>query len=309
MAMPCNASAKQARDSKLKQINKLRRSVPYVSAAALEAIVKEIAKEGIPQLSGRKHMREGASNQLAEINGFGPLLQQFDAVTLQQSVVKLTMVNFLSLLSGAFGQGGSYHDLIMKTHLAKPSTFTDPWGVCIYADELHPGNQLSLKGARKLWAVYATLTSFGQAVMSNSAAWMVLFVCRSEIVNQLDGNIGQCIKLLLHSMFNNPYGNPAYGVPLQCGGTRIRLFLQLQMFLQDGGAMKYTFSVRGDGASRFCPMCKNLFVLKAAVCSEEDDEDCSMMCKTIKHSELDLCYAQTVSSSKLGTGLQTVVAM
>ena len=53
--------------------------------------------------------------------------------------------------------------------------------------------------------------------------------------------------------------------------------------------MKYIFSVRGDGASRFCPMCKNLFVLKAAVCSEEDDEDCSMMCKTIKHSELDLC--------------------
>ena len=118
---------------------------------------------------------------------------------------------------------------------------------------------------------------------------MVLFVCRSEIVNQLDGNIGQRIKLLLHSMFNNPYANPAYGVPLQCGGTRKRLFLQLQMFLQDGGAMKYTFSVRGDGASGFCPMCKNLFVLKAAVCSEEDDEDCSMMRKTIKHSELDLC--------------------
>ena len=59
--------------------------------------------------------------------------------------------------------------------------------------------------------------------------------------------------------------------------------------LQDGGAMMYTFSVRGDGASRFCPMCKNLFVLKAAVGSEENYEDCSMMRKTIKHSELDLC--------------------
>ena len=43
----------------------------------------------------------------------GPLLQQFGAMTLKQSVVKR-----------AFGKGGSYHDLIMKTHLAKRSNLT-----------------------------------------------------------------------------------------------------------------------------------------------------------------------------------------
>ena len=48
------------------------------------------------------------------------------------------------------------------------------------------------------------------------------------------------------------------GMNLDIDGESFRIFAKLGVVLQDGGAHKAVWQARGDGASKFCLLCKNL---------------------------------------------------
>ena len=89
------------------------------------------------------------------------------------------------------------------------------------------------------------------------------------------------------------------------GGTRLRLFAKMAAFLQDGGAHKSTWHCRGDGASKFCLLCKNLFTESSSVCDEDGTN--LLRCNVIKKSGLvpaagkDLRRSARYLAAKVGT--------
>ena len=44
---------------------------------------------------------------------------------------------------------------------SSPSTIESPWGLILYADEVIPGNQLSIRHSRKVWVMYFSFIEFG----------------------------------------------------------------------------------------------------------------------------------------------------
>ena len=117
--------------------------------------------------------------------------------------------------------------------------------------------------SRKTWALYVSIKEF-QTHLQPTEAWITICVVRSSIVNTLDGNLSQLLKILLHhwstthmihlagiQLFEPP-GQP------QCIPHK-RLFLSLGFFIMDGAAHKYAFSIKGDSGSRFCCLCKKHF--------------------------------------------------
>ena len=75
------------------------------------------------------------------------------------------------------------------------------------------------------------------------------------------------------------------GALLDFGGhTSVRLWAVLGGLLQDGGAHKSVWHSRGDGSSKFCILCKNLF----DEASEIVDEDGTnlLSCNCLKWGEL-----------------------
>ena len=65
---------------------------------------------------------------------------------------------------------------------------------------------------------------------------------------------------------------------------KVRLFAKLGGMLQDGGAHKSVWHSRGDGASKFCLLCKNLFTEESQVV--EADGAKLLSCNCLKWNDL-----------------------
>ena len=121
-----------------------------------------------------------------------------------------------------------------------------------------PGQSVVQLRAKSVGSVFQFL-ELSPKLLSNENHWFTLMVVRSELVQKVSAGIGQCLKLLLESMFANDFGNPEHGLTLKGQGKSIRLFFTLAMTLQDGSAQKHTYSNRQDAGSRVCMLCKNIF--------------------------------------------------
>ena len=162
----------------------------------------------------------------------------------------------------------------------------------------------------------------------NINAWTTICVLRSTIVTQLDGHLSQLLKAVLHDWFTT-HALHLQGLQLHepTGQAQPwpykRLFANLGFFIMDGGAHKFALSMKGDAGSRFCSLCKNVFLAKVAM-GKPDDEGDSPELTTVssftKHQDLSFnnrwwnlvflgkngpqiqhCYKQWLQ--KMGTGL------
>lgn len=266
------STSSSSRPQKLAKLNSLRRACPFATQSALEAVLSHVKEHGMPELKRRKDMLEARRSHLASHNTYGELLVQVPVVLHSGAEKKMWVVNGLSLLAGAFGQGGSWASMLSKTHAENPSTYEVPWGLALYTDEVMPGNSLAHRQERKCWVIYGSLCPF-KNYMSCEDAWLLLAVIRSSSVNEMQSGIGQVMGKVLEQFFCNPCCNPQNGLLLQHQddpAKNVRLFLSLSMFLMDGGAMKYTLNSKGDGGSKFCLLCCNC---RAPAQQDMEDED------------------------------------
>ncbi len=75
-----------------------------------------------------------------------------------------------------------------------------------------------------------------------------------------------------------------------------RLYMKICFWIMDGAAHKYCFSIKGDSGSRFCNLCKNVFVAKTNQDEEEDMEIMEVSSFT-KVNQLDLATDTEIWSS------------
>ena len=282
-------SASGARASKLQKLDQFRKSLPYVSKSALSAILHEVDRTGVPELHSRKQMKEATVTSLSKMNAYGPLFIAESVKDNDGQAHEVLLVNFMSYMHAAYQQGGSFTSLIRDTYRKRPCSIENPWQLCIYADEVTPGNVLAARTARKSWMVYGSFLEYGQTTLQREAAWTTLFAKRSTSVAELPGGISQMIALLLKSIFCNPVCNPSLGgVVLSHHDQDIRIFFKLGMSLMDGGAHKLVLGVKGDSGNKYCLLCKNVFHTKASKNNEDENSEDEAVFTPLKHSCLDL---------------------
>ena len=287
------------RHNKLRKLEGVRRRVPYVSQSALHAILAEVDRCGVPELHQRTHMREASRLALQQCSLYGPLLLPVKAARLRQEGDEdLLLVNALSLLAGAYEQGGSYTELLQGAHAAVPSAPDKPWRFILYLDEVVPGNVLSHRQERKCWVAYAAFAEFGVHLMQEPA-WLILGIFRSHKVATLSAGISQVANIILKQIFKGPV-RPQAGLVLKCPmGRTLRLYFELGMFLQDGAAQKHVFGIKGDAGSRFCMLCMNAMTLRSAldVTDMDDEHAFAGVCGLLRHQDLHLCSDADVLQS------------
>ena len=101
------------RPAKLRRLEDIRRKLPYLSASALSSLIKDFEDQGIPELSQRKHIQEAKKVAVSKDEAYGPLIGDIPMVYNDGSTKAMLVVNFLSWLQSAFGQGGSLTELIL----------------------------------------------------------------------------------------------------------------------------------------------------------------------------------------------------
>lgn len=228
--------------------------MPFVTKSALSKILDHVEKEGVPQLHSRKHMAESTAKFLSKACAYGPIFLSKKLFNSDGSTCEVKILNFWSFLDFAFQSGGSLYKLL--------SSVTASAGLILYTDEIVVGNPLAHK-PRKLWAVYCACQPFGVHLQDDNS-WVTLAIVKSSVVQKLDGQLSQLMKEILLSIFFSGACEPLhFGVqlsnPAPLTGKR-KMQFHLAYIIQDGGAHKYFWNIKGDGGSRYCIKCRNVLL-------------------------------------------------
>lgn len=149
-----------------------------------------------------------------------------------------------------------------------------PWGLIYYSDEIVPGQFLQTDSSRKIQAVYVSIKEFGALALSHEEAWLMLLAKRSAQVNELEASMSQVTAVLLDYLFNHTLVdtiNTGFIIKEQ-DGTPHTIYLSFNMILQDGGAHKQVWSLKGDAGSKFCLFCSNLFTESSGITAEDNEQ-------------------------------------
>ena len=279
----------EERPQKLRKLQQLRSEVPYVTKSALEGILTWVQKNGPVPLATAKHMREANRATLAAASAYGPVLLEQKVKMQDGSTMSMPFLNFHSFLHAAYKAGGALFDLLKEV--------TEPLGLCLYSDEVCPGNPLSGATPRKCWVVYCGLVQTKQH-LQNERAWVTLCCLRTSIVSKVEAGMSQILKIILKMIFQSEQADVLdMGILLQgppgCpdGYERKRLKMCLSFVVQDGQAHKQCWSLKGDSGSRFCGLCKNVFS------HNEEEEGISEVSKWTCFKNLDLNSCEEIFSS------------
>ena len=145
------------RSEKARRLNELetfRRNVPHVSQNGLSAVLQEVKRNGIPELTMRKDMRSARDYAVdVTMTDYGPLYQTIDMIPAPHAkpgeTPKLNFIHPLALLSVLLSTCAGFSAYVEELHTACPSSHEAPWGLSLYSDEVTPGNQLSHNNKRK----------------------------------------------------------------------------------------------------------------------------------------------------------------
>lgn len=262
------------RAAKLRRLEGLRRGNPHISASALSSLVQDIQVNGLPDLYSRKHIKEARDIKLQEMTAYGPLFSQAPVIHKDGTERQLLFVNFFSLFFALFQQGGSFSSLVKQTLQLCPCSPEKPWELIYYSDEIVPGQFLQTDSSRKIQAVYVSIKEFGPITLSHEEAWLLLLAKRSSQVNELEASMSQVTGVLLDHLLNHNLVDPSSTgfVVKDEHGTAHTIYFTLGMMLQDGGAHKQVWSLKGDAGSKFCLFCNNLFTESSGIIAEDNEQ-------------------------------------
>jgi hypothetical protein len=258
------------RKAKLRRLNEVRRSLPHVTAQALSAVLMVVQREGVPDAHNRSQMMHARNLQLEELTPYGPIIQTVKLVLKSGGASDMFIAHPLASLWSAVNTCSKFRDFFQERLVAHPPSPEKPWSLIIYSDEVTPGNPLATLNKRKFHAVYWSFLEFGVNALCREETWFCVTTALSIDVNAVSAGLSQVFGAIIKTFFEpGGFDLGLAGIRLPFEPDEVRLFATLKVVLQDGGAHKAVWHARGDGASKLCLLCKNLFTDKSNVCDED----------------------------------------
>ena len=236
-----------AKRRKLNELDRFRRKVPHASSSALSAILREVQRNGWPELNTRKDIAEVRDDAIGTQTADGDLYITIDLDQSEghpPSVPKLTFIHPFALLSVVLRTCVSFALIVERFFYAKPPPAEHPWHVLLYNDEVTPGNQLSSTNSRNIQSIYSSFLEFHHR-LSDENVWFTIAAKRSSELKAASGGMPQLFGVSLKLFFVQEafeLNGVSFTLP---SGRRIRIFAKLGFFMQDGGAHKITWYCKG----------------------------------------------------------------
>ena len=122
-----------------------------------------------------------------------------------------------------------------------PSTALTPLSLCIYGDEITPGNVLRLDYTRKMFLLFISIKELGPTVLKST------FAIRANILKGVTGGFSQCLRLLLRRLLlEEKVGTDGVVVSLdEDQSSCVALHFCVRNFIFDGDAQRQAFSSKG----------------------------------------------------------------
>ena len=156
----------------------------YVSQSGLEAILKELQRnpDAVEASSSRRSIKRARDKDVGVDGPYGNLLTDI-SVTVKVSKPKekdrfeqkklpmLNMKAFLWHICRNIPQMAAFFQRRMALFPMSPQA---PWGICLYTDEISPGNVLRPLNTRKVHAFYLTFSQLGPQARCQEHLWFTV---------------------------------------------------------------------------------------------------------------------------------------
>ena len=159
---------------------------------------------------------------------------------------------------------GTSHQ-IRELYARKLSEYGAEWQICLYADEVTPGNPLKPRNKRKVWAIYWSCLQLSSH-LCNELFWNVLMVIRSDQVYRpkkvrspdvapviLEG-MCQVFRACL-AILTNDISSLKFGKFFRSLGSVI--MASPALFIGDEPAIKHCVGNKGSAGNKPCILCSN----------------------------------------------------
>ena len=261
------------RKRKLRSLDAWRRKLPHCTAAALACILAAVIQDGVPDMGhDRNNYRKARNAQTLETETpYGPILQHTEMLMPGDIPKQVPIAHPFAMLYEAVSRCSPFAVFFLDRLRDQPPTPERPWKVVLYTDEVVPGNPMATLNARKFQAVYWSFLEIGVHALMREEAWFTVMTEFSLVINQLQAGLSQAVGQIIKLFWGPEYNFQTTGMNLPYPGECIRMWATLGGIIQDGGAHKSTWHSRGDGASKFCLLCKNLFDYESEIVDEDGE--------------------------------------
>ena len=127
-----------------------RMSLPHMSQSAFVAVMKFAQHNNVDDMPSSRAAYSLAMESCFEDTPYGPLIVTVPLISKPPNANReMVVVNPFAYLHVAFKKPGGFFDMFSEKLKACPSTHDAPWRLVLYADEVVPGNQMSVNNTRK----------------------------------------------------------------------------------------------------------------------------------------------------------------
>ena len=200
----------------------------YVSLSGLESILKDLKRDHDLDIQGtsRRTLKRARDVEVDIETPHGQVLTEMTIQLLTKSSKTELQEKALPVLNlGAFlwhacqslPQFAAFFQRRLGQHA---STAESPWQICLYADEITPGNPLKASNTRKVWAFYLSFAELGAEARCQEDMWFCVCLARASVVQKMRGGLSELTNLLVQSL----HRQLATGCLLTISGERVMFF-------------------------------------------------------------------------------------
>ena len=264
----------------------------YVSLSGLESVLKDLKRDHDLDIQGtsRRTLKRARDAEVDIETPHGQVLTEMTIQLLTKSSRTELQEKALPVLNlGAcqsLPQFAAFFQRRLGQHASTPES---PWQICLYADEITPGNPLKASNTRKVWAFYLSFAEFGAEARCQEDMWFCVCLARTSVVQKMRGGLSELTNLLVQSL----HRQLAAGCLLTISGERVMFFATVQTMVADEAALKAAFAVKGASGIVPCALCSNVVSRRSGL--EEHDAE------LVAISEVDVAKFRARSDEDLWT--------
>ena len=243
------------RSEKLARVGRLRSRLPYMTHTALAAVLAAAQEEPLPDVTRRGDIREARSRLANSETPYGSVHVKVDVPTVRGAAIGVEVCSPWPMLFRVCSVSAGFSTLLRQV-MARigPSSPSRPYKICLYSDEVTPGDQIMGKHRRKFQAVYWSILALGPAALSLEENWFTVCTMRSTLVQTMVGGMSGLVAALLKHQFMGPFDPTRAGILIQLHGsdTPVRFFFEFDILTGDELSIQQINCTRGASAEMPC---------------------------------------------------------
>jgi hypothetical protein len=232
----------------------------YITDASLAAVLKELKTnpDCFPEHASRHTIKRARDEQVKVETTHGPLMAHMSLQLIDPPETrKVCYISPAAILQHACSVSKNSGSLLKSAMQKTNPSPTTPMRICIYSDEVAPGNVMKHDNKRRVQCIYWALIDTGPLALMDEDNWFLLAAVRSSVVNRLPGGMGQLMEDMINCFFEAG-ASFEDGLLVHTHDGPAFVFAEIITKLGDESALKMCFDVKGASGTLMCMLCRNI---------------------------------------------------